>query len=138
MLNYASPQPIDRYGNPMESDIPANVPALAATVSGAIISSILTLDPRATRLEITTGNGAVALKWFGSGVSSPSVTTSNFDNTLPANWSRHYVIPVSIQGIASAGSIVGGYGAQNGLYTQVAVIPLQTSAPSSIFIAQYA
>lgn len=138
--DYAVPQPVDQFGNQVQSEQAAAVPALRNDTSGALVSSIIALDNRATVLEVVTGNGAVAIKWFGSVIGAnpnPSVTVTSYDNASPANWVRRFVIPQSVTGISGIGSIVGGKGAQNGLYTQVAVIPLQTSAPTSIFTSQY-
>lgn len=137
MQGYASPQPVDRYGNVIGGASSGTL-ALQTTVSGTQLSSVITLLDTATTVEIVTTGGAAVIKWFGSVVASPSVTTANFDNAIPANWFRYLVIPTSIQGVASAGSIVGGFGAQNGLYKQIAVIPLQGAAqPTSIMVTQY-
>lgn len=142
MQGYATPQPVDRYGREVKPEQAASTaPALATNVSGALLSSIITLDGRATILEVTTGNGPAGLKWFGSVIGSdninPSVTTTTWDNAIPPNSIRRFVIPQSTLGRAMAGSIVGGFGSQNGLYPQVAVIPLQASLPTSIFTSQF-
>ena len=141
MQNVASPQPVDRYGNQVRPEQAGAVPAIQTNVSGALLSSIIALDGRATVLEVTTGNGPAGIKWWGSviGVNpNPSMTAANFDNAIPANSVRRFVIPQSVIGIASSGSIVGGYGAQNGLYTQVTVIPLQALPATSVFVSQFA
>lgn len=141
MQTYAAPQPIDRYGNAIEADVPPALPAIQTNVSGALISSIIALDGRTTTVEIVTTGGAAGIKWFGSVIGSnplPSVTTTNFDNAIPANWVRRLVVPISVMGINWSGSIVGGFGSQNGLYTQLAVIPLGAGAlATSIFVSQY-
>lgn len=141
MQNYASPQPIDRFGNGVESEQSTPGTAIATNNSGAMVSSIIALDGRATVLEVITGSGAVGIKWFGSVMGSaninPSVTTTNYDNAVPANWIRRFVIPQSVMGTPTVSSIVGGFGSQNGLYTQVAVIPLQATNPTSIFTSQF-
>jgi hypothetical protein len=141
MQGYASPQPVDRFGNIVQPEQSSPAPALTQVISGALVSSIIALDGRATVLEVTTGNGPVGLKWFGSVIGSnninPSVTVATADNFIPANWTRRFVIPISVAGVATAGSIVGGYGSQNGLYTQVAVINLQATVPTSIFTSQF-
>lgn len=138
--DYAVAQPVDQYGNQVQPEQAAAVPALRNDTSGALVSSIIALDNRATVIEVVTGGGAVALKWFGSVIGAnpnPSVTATAYDNGVPSNWIRRFVIPQSVAGISNIGSVVGGRGAQNGLYTQVAVIPLQASAPTSIFVSQY-
>lgn len=142
MKDYASPQPVDRFGHIVGTEQAGSVPAIQTNISGAMVSSMIGLDRRATVLEFTTGNGPAGLKWFGSVIGSanihPSVTAATVDNFVPANTIRRFVIPQSVQGIAHSGSIIGGYGAQNGLYFQVAVIPVDGSAPTSIFTSQFA
>ncbi len=138
MNGYASPQPVDRFGNEVQPEQSSPVVAISTTISGTQLSSVITLDDRATVVEVTTGGGAAVIKWFGSVVASPSVTITTADNALPSNWIRRFVIPISVMGVASAGSIVGGFGAQNGLYKQIAVMPFQGAVnPTSIIVTQY-
>lgn len=140
--SYAREQPVDRFNNQVRAEqASAAAPAYATNVSGALLSSMIALDGRSTVLEVTTGNGPAGIKWWGSVVGSanihPSMTTTNFDNAIPPNSIRRFVIPQSIAGIANIGSIVGGEGAKNGLYFQVTVMPLQATAPTSIFTSQF-
>src|ERR1051325_1158774 len=134
MLSYAAAQPQDRFGNQVQPEQATASTAIASIVSGALLSSMVALDGRATVVEIATGNGPAGIKWWGSVIGSanihPSMTTSSFDNVVPANWIRRFVIPPSIIGVATAGSIVGGMGAMNGLYTNLTVMPLQASSPT--------
>lgn len=133
--SYASPTPTDRYGNVMPLSAPPG-PAIQTNSAGIPTSSLVALDNRATFVQITTVTNPVVGKWFGSGVNNPSVTASNFDFSVPANWTNYQVIPVSVQGIANAGSVVGGYGAINGLYSNLALIGIGNSA-TSILVTQY-
>lgn len=139
MQGYASPQPMDRFGNMVRPEQSTSSPAIATNVSGALLSSMIALDGRATVLEVTTGNGPAGIKWWGSVIGSdnihPSMTTLNYDNAIAANSTRRFVIPQSVMGRATMGSIVGGFGSQNGLYPQVTVIPLQ--ATTSVFTSQF-
>lgn len=142
MQGYASPQPIDRFGNPVQENQSTSAPAIQTNVSGALLSSMVSLDGRATVLEVTTAGGAAGIKWWGSVIGSdnihPSMTASNFDNAVAPYSTRRFVIPQSVLGRAMMGSVVGGYGSQNGLYPQVTVIPLQTgAAATSIFTSQF-
>lgn len=140
MQGYAEPQPVDRYGNPVRPEQSSSDVALRTDVSGDNVSSMIALDGRATVLEVVTGNGPVGIKWFGSVIGAnphPSVTAVNFDNAVPANSVRRFVIPQSVIGIGHIGSVIGGYGKLNGLYTQVAVIPIQATAPTSVFTSQF-
>src|SRR6185295_7037274 len=119
MQAYADPQPMDRFGNQVRPEQSSSDVAYTQAVSGALLSSIIALDGRATVLEVTTGNGPAGLKWFGSVIGSlninPSVTTTTYDNVVAANWTRRFIIPQSAIGVATSGSIVGGYGTMNGL-----------------------
>lgn len=141
MQGYASPQPFDRHGSHVGTEQSTSAPAIATNVSGALLSSIIALDGRATVLEVTTGNGPAGIKWWGSVIGSdnihPSMTAANYDNAIAANTTRRFVIPQSVIGRATMGSIVGGYGSQNGLYPQVTVIPLQVLPATSIFTSQF-
>jgi len=141
MQGYASPQPRARDGEQVKSEQSTSSPAIQTNVSGAIVSSMIVLDGRATVFEVTTGAGPAGIKWFGSVIGSanihPSISASTYDNAIPANSIRRFVIPQSVIGIDHIGSVIGGYGKQNGLYHQVAVIPLQSNAPTSIFTSQF-
>lgn len=141
MQGYADPQPVDRFGNIVRTEQSSSDVAYTTNTSGALLSSIIALDGRATVLEVVTGNGPAGIKWFGSVIGSnninPSILTTNYDNAIPANTIRRFVIPQSVIGIANIGSVIGGFGTQNGLYTQVAVIPLLASQPTSIFTSQF-
>jgi len=143
MQGYATPQPIDRNGNKVENEQAASAaPAFATNVSGALLSSMIALDGRATILEVSTDAGAAGIKWWGSVIGSdnihPSMTAANFDNAIPPYSIRRFVIPQSVLGRAQMGSIVGGFGSQNGLYPQVTVIPLMAGAKAtSIFTSQF-
>lgn len=141
MQGYADPQPIDRFGNIVRTEQSSNDVAYTTNTSGALLSSIIALDGRATVLEVTTGNGPAGIKWWGSVIGNnpnPSMLTTNYDNAIPANTVRRFVIPQSVIGVANIGSVVGGYGAMNGLYTQVTVMPLGAgAAATSIFTSQF-
>ena len=141
MQGYASPQPRARDGEQVKSEQSTASPAIQTNISGAIVSSMIGLDGRTTVIEVTTGNGPAGLKWFGSVIGSdnihPSVTAATVDNYIPANMTRRFVVPQSVAGIAHIGSTIGGFGKQNGLYHQVAVIPVQANAPTSIFTSQF-
>lgn len=142
MQDYARPQPKDQAGRQVMSEQAASAaPAYATNVSGALLSSMIAIDGRSTILEVTTGAGPAGIKWWGSVIGSdnihPSMTASNYDNAIPANSIRRFVIPQSVIGRATVGSVVGGYGSQNGLYPQVTVIPLQVLPATSIFTSQF-
>ena len=142
MNNYASPQPIDRNGRETKTEQSSPTTAIASNVSGALVSSMIGLDRRATVFEVVTTNGPAGIKWWGSVIGSanihPSMTTTSFDNAIPPNSIRRFVIPQSVIGTAHIGSVIGGLGDQNGLYFQVTVMPIQgATMPTSIFTTQF-
>jgi len=135
MRDYASPSPIDRFGNVLQG-VGSNVPAIANAVNGAVVSSMLSLDPRATVVEVTaTGTDGAVIKWIGSVIGNnphPSVTAANFDGAISQNTTRLFVIPTSVMG-QSTGSVIGGYGAMAGCYPKMATLALSSA---SILIVQ--
>jgi|SRR6185436_3505081 len=140
--DYASPQPVDRLGRQVGTEQAGATPALTTNTSGALLSSMVALDGRATVIEVaTTGSGAAGIKWWGSVIGSdnihPSMLVTNPDNVIPGNSLRRFVIPQSVAGIANIGSVIGGLGKQNGLYHQVTVMPLMATNATSIVITQY-
>ena len=136
-LNYASRLPTDSSGNPMQG-IPAPVPATAATVIVAGISSVVAINNNSTTIEIAATNGAVAMKWISSTAAQTSVVssigaTANFDHIIPAASYRRFVIPRESQGIAGPALM----NSVHGLYQRLAVIPVVAGAVSSILVTEF-
>ena len=129
MRDYASPTPIDRYGNVLQGTVPATT-AIATNVNGAKVSSIIALNGNTTMVEVTaTGTGGAVIKWIGSVIGTnphPSVTTANFDAAVSENTTQRFVVPQSIMGM-STGSVIGGYGKMSGCYTLLGTLALSTA-----------
>jgi len=130
MRDYASPTPIDRYGNVLQGTVPATT-AIATNVNGAKVSSIIALNGNTTMVEVTaTGTGGAVIKWIGSVIGTnphPSVTTANFDAAVSENTTQRFVVPQSIMGM-STGSVIGGYGKMSGCYTLLGTLALSTAS----------
>jgi hypothetical protein len=132
---YVAPSFLDRFGNVPPLSPPPG-PALASNSAGLAVSSVVALDGRATMVQVTGATNTVVGKFFGTGVANPSVTLQNFDFSVPANWTNYQVIPQSVLGSYTIGSVVGGFGSMNGLYTQMAVMGVGGTA-TSILVTQY-
>lgn len=134
-MNYAKALPRDTGGAPMQDFPPARV-ALATTALSTGVSSMWTLNPNATLLEVAAPNVGVALKWIAIGATQTSVivgtqATANFDHVIPQNMVRKFVIPQE-----TMGQIGGQVGSVHGLYQRVAVIPV-TTAVSSVLATEF-
>ncbi len=73
------------------------------------------------------------MKWIATSDTQASVTTGNWDNSIPPNYYRSFAVPIEKIGVT--GSIVGS-NVLNGLYKRVAFIA-HGAPPASVFTAQY-
>lgn len=141
MANYAKGQPIDESGYDIQN-APAPVPALEQwTVENGVTSSVITLHPKTTRMEIGAfGGQGVAIKWIPvtdvtqASVVSSGLTQANFDHWVPPGLTRWFVVPRETSGSgmnpnAQVGSVYG-------LYQRVAWINKGGTA-SSIIASEY-
>src|SRR3990167_373085 len=121
-LNYSKPIPHDREGEPQQG-LPPHFPAIKTLASeNNAASSVITLEPNTTTIEVGTAGKAAAIRWLAVGAAQSSVfsaaATANFDNFIPADAVRRFVVPQESQGVSS----VVGLNAQAGLYQRVAVV----------------
>jgi hypothetical protein len=120
--NYAPGIPHDKNSAPMQG-LPSPIPGkVVYGVAPPAASSVITLGPNTTMIEITALNASLAFKW-GSPFNNPSViatagATYNADHIVPVNSTRRFVVPVSVYGVRS----VVGANAFNGLYNSIAVV----------------
>ncbi len=141
--NYAKPLPFDKNQMPMQS-FPAPFPAQARyNVVNGVASSVISLSPNTTEIEVSTVNGQGAvLRWvpltetasvspYGSVISSGA--GANFDHYVPAGWFRQFVVPKETQGLGTATMQVGS---TFGLYQRVAIINAGLTA-SSILVSEF-
>lgn len=139
--NYASQLPQDEQGISMQ-ELPTPFPAVArVTTENAVSSSVISLNPNTTSIEIGVigGTGAV-IRWvpltetaavapFASAISSG--LGANFDHLIPAGTYRRFVIPRETQG-----AVAGQAGSIHGLYQRVARINATTVA-SSVLVSEF-
>lgn len=130
-MNYAKQLPLDKTATPYPA--PPNFPSTQAQAGVPIASSVITLSPNTTVIEMTvlggqSGNSAIIGKW-----GTASVTTSNYDFIVGSGNTRVFVVPVSVAaGITS----VQGANPANGLYPAVAV-KTATAVSASVFSVEY-
>jgi len=127
MRNYAKGKPVGNNLIPFYDSPPAEVALSRSVRDNASASSILVVSDDTTAIEVAATNGAAFIKWLQQSVVDSSVagtsivsaaSGANFDNVVPANTVRRFVIPIaktvqttSIQGINPT----------NGLYKNVAI-----------------
>lgn len=134
--NYAKQLVIDKNGTPYQTGTPA-ASAIARYVSeNATASSVLTVTPDTTAIEVATGGTPAVLRWVAASDTQGSVvaiagTTANFDHEIPANAWRRFVIPVEV--FTQQTSLVGANIA-NGLYKRVAV---KTQGVGSVLVSEF-
>jgi hypothetical protein len=141
-MNYAKNLPRDTGGEPMQN-FPAPFKAVnRITSENQVASSVITLHPDTTTLEVGAfgGQGAV-IRWVpntetaaAAGAKASVVASgagANYDHYVPPSNYRRFVVPKE-----TAGQPVGQAGSVNGLYNRLAVINAGTTA-TSILIAEY-
>lgn len=111
------------------------------TNENATASSVISVTPDTTAIEVAAINGPVAIRWvpttetaavspFAS-VITIAGTTANYDHVIVTGEVRRFVIPREVRG--STGSVVGA-NALNGLYQRVAV---KTMGVASVMLSEY-
>lgn len=118
-----SPQAIDRNGSPLIGYPSARRAEAQYLSNNAAVSSVITVDPDTTVIEITAGTVPALLRWIPTtetAAVSPfaSVLSTNFDHAIGANQTRRFAIPIESQGVPS----IVGYNIQNGLFQRYAYI----------------
>ena len=141
-MNYAKNLPRDTGGSPMQ-DFPAPfVSTSRIMTTNAVASSVISLHPDTTTLEVGAfgGQGAV-IRWVpitetaaAAGAKASIVASgagANYDHYIPASTVRKFVVPKE-----SAGQPVGQAGSVNGLYGRVALINAGITA-SSVLLSEF-
>lgn len=139
VLNYAKGKAVGNNSVPFY-DSPPPVRAIQRYYSeNAIASSVITLSPNTTAIEIGAVNSAVVMRWVAVGDTGASVVgsvlaTLNYDHAIGKDTVQRFVVPVETMNTAEGvGSMVGANIA-NGLYRRVAY---KTQAVGSILVAEY-
>lgn len=142
MKNYAAGTPAGNNQIPLYGS-PAPVKAVGQYLSeNATTSSVVTLTPNTTAVEIATQGTAAAMRWVyvadGTGAQTSVIAvagaTANFDHIVPPNTVRRFVVPIEVGGGAQGyGSMVGA-NIENGLFRRLAY---KTQGVASIMVTEY-
>lgn len=116
----------------------ASVKAMYAAENAAV-SSVITLTPDTTSLEIAAIGAAPAggaMRWVRVAETQASVITAagtaNFAHVIPANTVRRFAVPIEVM-YQGASSLVGA-NIQNGLFRRVA---LKSFGVASVIVTEY-
>lgn len=128
MAQYARELPVDKENNPYTVSSP-NFPSYQSQGGSPIASSTLTLSDKTTVVEATAVGGPILLKWGPT-----SVTGTNFDNVIPSNTTRTFVVPQSVAGVYPS---IQGANPANGLYSSVSFKTTAASSIATIYTAEF-
>jgi len=139
-MTYARPIPVDRNGNLMDG-FPPSASAIGVTArDNASTSSVTALTANTTVLEVSAVTTGAVIKWAtGQATSVISAGgTANFDNFIPANTTRLFVVPRATIGLPNMNnqgtpSIVG-LNTSEGLFANVAT---KSVGVGSVLVAQF-
>ncbi len=129
--------PHDKGNNVMQNVVPtASIKAIRVLEQGTI-SSVYSLTPDTTFIEIAALTVPAAMRWVRTGDGEGSVVTivagANFEHIIPAGRFRQFAVP--IEKMYQAPSSMVGANVQNGLYTKVAVKSLL--AAGSVMLTEF-
>lgn len=136
--NWAKPLPIDRANNPLQA-FPAACSAIGVTArdAGAATSSVTNLTENTTIIEVTAAGSTGFIKWTTAALTASVISDAtlgpNYDNVIPANSYRRFVVPRLIQSRDQVSSVTG-LNLSEGLFNAVAT---KTAGVGSILIGQY-
>lgn len=143
-VNYAKRLPQDE-NNAVMTGVSTPFQALATLHSeNAVTSSVTALNANCTVIEVATDNGPAAIRWSNqtnlTATSSviTAAATAAFDNVIPENTVRTFVVPRSSQALPNYSGIqnpsVVGRNTAEGLFSGVAV---KSFGISSVMVTQY-
>lgn len=124
--NYARVQAVDTGGNPhFQCPPPFKAYATYAPDTSGV-SSVITLNDNTSVVEVAAQGTAAVIRWipttetaavspFASVISS--TIAANFDNVVPANSMRRFVVPREVMGTSS----LVGINITEGLYRRLAI-----------------
>ncbi len=121
MYPYTKRIPLDQDGMKMQNLPPAFPAVQTSGYAPPAASSVITLSPNTTAIEITALNASLAIKWGPNSVIAAAGATANFDHIIPVNQTRRFVVPQSVIGISMGGS-VAGINQTAGLYNSLSMI----------------
>jgi hypothetical protein len=131
-VNYARPMGKDRNDVPF---FPTHIPTStlgSVTRENASASSVTTLTDLTSVVEVTAVTTAAGIRWAVNQATSviTAAGTANFDNIIPANTTRTFIVPRRTQAVPS----ISGINSQEGLFGNIATI---STGVGSVLLAQY-
>lgn len=135
--------PVGNNQLPISQNTPAPVRAVKQYLNeNAAVSSVITLSPNTTAVEIVVGATPVAMRWVyatdGTGPNTSVIaiagSTANFDHLLPANQERRFVVPIEVQYAYNPNASVVGDNISNGLFQRIA---FKTQGIGSVAVIEY-
>lgn len=137
--NYAKQLVIDKNGSPYQNSPPA-ASAISRYVSeNAAASSVITVTPDTTAVEIATGGTTAVVRWVATSDTQGSVVaiagaTANFDHLIPSNSFRRFVIPVDTTATYPPNNSMVGANIANQLYRRVAI---KSQGVGSVLLSEF-
>lgn len=130
--NYGKPLPVDRDGGKMVMSPPSASSLGSKMRENAATSSVMAFNDNTTVIEVTALGTAAGLKWATNQATSvyTSILSENYDNIIPPNSTRIFVVPRLTQAVNS----IVGLNIQEGLFPAVA---LRSVGIGSVLVAQY-
>lgn len=143
-LNYARGLPIGNNEVPFYNSPPA-IKAVTQTFSeNAVVSSVITLSPNTTAIEITTVGAPVAMRWVSQADGTTAATsvittagsggTSNFDHVQTSASRVRFIVPIEVQNNAQGYSSQVGANIANGLFQRIAY---KSQGIASVYVTEY-
>lgn len=140
-INYARELPHDKNGVDLQEFAAPYKANATYSANNAVASSVITLNDNTTVVEVTAIGAPVSIRWipstetaavapFASVITDPSLV-ENFDNVIPKDYYRRFVVPIEKAGVSS----VVGIGVQSGTYRRIAIISGNT--PSSVMTTEF-
>lgn len=126
--------PRDKNGNIIQEAPPSYTALQRFSEENASVSSVITLNPNTTHVELAAINSAVVAKWISLTDTTASVIsaegTANYDVIVPSGMVRHLIPPIETIGTSS----IAGLNIQGGLYRRLAY---KSVGVGSVLTAEY-
>ncbi len=135
--------PVGNNQMPISQETPAPFKAVKQYIGeNATASSVITLTPNTTAVEVAAQSAPVAIRWVyatdGTGPQTSVIaiagTTANFDHVVAPNTVRRFVVPIEVQYAYNPNASVVGDNISNGLFQRLAY---KTAGIASVAVTEY-
>ena len=142
---YAKPIPVDRNGTALQEYPPVASAIAVLARDNATTSSVTTLSPNTTVVEVAAVTAGAVVKWASSNVGSvqgvsviSAAGTANFDHFIPAGTYRKFVVPRLTAGIPNTNNqgspSMVGLNVSEGLFGHIAT---KSTGVGSVLLTEY-